>query len=322
MLHTNLKNYSAFETYSKTPFISCNYAPHVYYVLHLFHSKNFYLNPNLSASSTSYLSATDLKIKSNSNNLVLSSFLFLKKSSMTAFFIMNMIDVPIRLKQTKSIYFKSFELPILRFVNYLMRGGLRNSALKRLTNAIFVLSHKWVNLSYTLSDSFNILNMFDTLNMFFFTTRHSYRPVGTINSDPVLVIPHLPLQHLFKPKLELSLLRILFQNFASLKPLFTFYIERIAKSIRKNSKNKSGKFKLIWRYVPPYKRVYVSIMWFVRDLKFQKSKTFNQRLYKSLESLFITPDLNLLKKMKDFIHYYVFKNFKLTLLKTLKSAVK
>ena len=138
------KNYLNFKKTQNSISIYSNHIQHVYYTLNLLNFK-FYSDFNLIATNISYLSFSEQNLKFNSNNLLLSNFLFFKKSTMTSFFILNMIDVPIKLKQTKSIYFKSFELPILRFLNYLMRGGLRNPVLKGLNNAIFRLSHKWIN---------------------------------------------------------------------------------------------------------------------------------------------------------------------------------
>ena len=57
-----------------------------------------------------------------------------------------------------------------------------------------------------------------------------------------------------------------------------------------------------------------------KDLKFQKAKTFNERLFKTLEVFFLTPDLSFVSKLRKFTHYFVFQNFKKTLFRTLKST--
>ena len=68
---------------------------------------------------------------------VIKNFLFLTQSTITSFFTANLIDIPIALKTSSSLFYKSFELPLLRFTNYLMRGGLRGPALKSFTQAMF-----------------------------------------------------------------------------------------------------------------------------------------------------------------------------------------
>jgi hypothetical protein len=62
--------------------------------------------------------------------------------------------------------------------------------------------------------------------------------------------------------------------------------------------------------------------WLLKDLKFQKSKRFSIRLLKVLELIFTNPQLSFISKLKNFIHFYVFKNFKQTLLQTLQSTFK
>jgi hypothetical protein len=74
---------------------------------------------------------------------LLDHFLFLRKSTITSFFITSLVDTPIILKKSKSLFLPSFELPLKRFTNYLMRGGLQAKALKGLTESIFNFSLVW-----------------------------------------------------------------------------------------------------------------------------------------------------------------------------------
>lgn len=43
----------------------------------------------------------------------------------------------------------------------------------------------------------------------------------------------------------------------SVKPLFLFHIYKINKFIRKYSRGKSGKYTLVWKYIPIYKRQFI-----------------------------------------------------------------
>jgi ribosomal protein S7 len=52
-----------------------------------------------------------------------------------------MIDVPICFKKTKSIKFKNFELPLLKFTNLLMRKGKKEKMIKTLFLAFFSFIH-------------------------------------------------------------------------------------------------------------------------------------------------------------------------------------
>jgi hypothetical protein len=52
-------------------------------------------------------------------------FAFLHHSSFIAFFINNLIDTPSCFQKLKSIKRRSFELPLLKFINFLTRQGKR-----------------------------------------------------------------------------------------------------------------------------------------------------------------------------------------------------
>jgi hypothetical protein len=47
-------------------------------------------------------------------------FNYIRNSSFIKFFINNMIDIPICFKKSKSLKLKNFELPLLKFCNFLM----------------------------------------------------------------------------------------------------------------------------------------------------------------------------------------------------------
>ena len=65
-----------------------------------------------------------------SNPNIREHFLFLRHSTITSFFSANQVDMPVCFKKSKSLYSKTFELPLLKFVNLIMRGGRREQALK------------------------------------------------------------------------------------------------------------------------------------------------------------------------------------------------
>ena len=70
------------------------------------------------------------------------SFLFLRKSTVTSFFMMNLVDMPISLKKSRSLYVKTFEIQTLKLSNLLMRDGKRGLILKALTFVLDNLSSK------------------------------------------------------------------------------------------------------------------------------------------------------------------------------------
>ena len=113
---------------------------------------------------------------------------------------------------------------------------------------------------------------------------------------------------------------LFFEIIQKYTPLFTFYVRKVDKKIRKNSRGKSGKYVLTWKYVPEYKRFYLALRWFLKDTRFQKDKTFYSRLLKGMALIFTQPDQSFLVKLRKFSHFFVFNNFKKTLMKTLKAV--
>lgn len=113
---------------------------------------------------------------------------------------------------------------------------------------------------------------------------------------------------------------MLYNEILDYLPLFSFYVRRVDKLQRKHSRGKSGKYTILWKYVPKYKRFITVLRWLVRDVRFQKSRTFNQRLHRSLDTFLFDKQSHLVYKLRHFVHNFVFQNHKKTLLKTLRSV--
>ena len=249
---------------------------------------------------------------------IFSTFLFLRQSTITSFFTTNLIDMPICFKKSKSLYSKTFELPLLKFTNLIMRGGAREQVIKNITLSFtkcFTRIFKNINLiSYTKwSYLYNCFTNLSYSSNHIFTT-YVLTSSLDIHSKHTLIDNNL----LFSDSLFLN--KFLFYKLNEFLPLFSFYIRKVDKSIRKHSRGKSGKYTIMWKYVPIYKRLYITTRWLLKDLKFQKSKTFNERLFKTLETFLTTPETSFVYKLRKFTHYFVFQNFKKTLFRTLKST--
>jgi hypothetical protein len=245
-------------------------------------------------------------------------FSFLRQSTITSFFTANMIDMPVCFKKSKSLYSKTFEIPLLKLSNILMRAGLRGNTIKTVTlsftqcfHEVMCMVHKvdfigWRFLySYILSTRLNLDGL---------VTNTKGNP--EVGLDP----QHRILDGGYEFNGLYFLKTLLFEKLEKYSPLFSFYIRKVDKSVRKNSRGKSGKYTLVWKYIPVYKRLYVNIRWLLRDLKFQKFKTFTERLTSVLETFLLTPHLSFVCKLRRFTHFFVFKNYKKSLLKTLKST--
>jgi hypothetical protein len=226
--------------------------------------------------------------------------------------------MPICFKKSKSLYSKTFELPLLKFTNLIMRGGARDQVIKNVTLAFtrcFTQIFKNLNLlNYTKWESLysSILTSSYSVNQIF--SNNLLNGSLDLSSKHVLNEGNI----VFSDSLFLN--KFLFYKLNEFLPLFSFYIRKVDKSIRKHSRGKSGKYTIMWKYVPIYKRLYITTRWLLKDLKFQKSKTFSERLFKTLETFFTSPETSFVYKLRKFTHYFVFQNFKKTLFRTLKST--
>lgn len=243
--------------------------------------------------------------------------MFLRHSTITSFFISNMVDMPICFKKSKSLYSKTFELPLFKFINLIMRNGLRERALKAVTLSF---NKCFSNTTPTLQEE----NINWTFLYHFFLQTNFTNSIMTENfanlEELDLENKHRLIQNGYEYSQQSSLKQTLFEKLEPFSPLFAFYIKKVSKTLRKNSRGKSGKYMLIWKYVPVYKRLYVTMRWFLKDLRFQKSKDFHTRLLRIIEDFLVTPDLSFVSKVRRFTHKFVFAKHRHTLLKTLKSV--
>jgi hypothetical protein len=126
--------------------------------------------------------------------------------------------------------------------------------------------------------------------------------------------------HFFSSPSKQGFTPLLLSKLSSYAPIFNFYIRKMDKNIRKNTRGKGRKYSIIWKYVPTYKRPYVSLRWLFKDLKFQKNFTFVKRLEKVFETFLFSPNFSFLPRLRKFVHLFVFFNYKLSLMQHLRSV--
>jgi len=61
---------------------------------------------------------------------LLTDYLYIRNSSFIKFFINNMIDVPVCFKKSSSLKTRNFELPLLKFSNFLMKKGKKEKIIR------------------------------------------------------------------------------------------------------------------------------------------------------------------------------------------------
>ena len=107
--------------------------------------------------------------------------------------------------------------------------------------------------------------------------------------------------------------------FKQIKPIFSFYIYDVGKMAWKHSRGKTGRFKLIWKYIPQYKRLLRLIQWFNKEFRSLPFKNLNQKIFNLLLIYTFNFKKTLSYKITKFSHNYVYKNFKFSFLKTLRT---
>ena len=265
-----------------------------------------------------------ISINFNQNDLsFLTDFMYIRNSSFIKFFINNMIDVPICFKKSVSLKNHSFELPLLKFSNFLMKQGKKEKII-RLIFSSFRLFFKNINTNSEKNNSF----FFSWFNLYIF----GFNLLQT-NSLKFNLSSNFKFQELINLKynniflnndktvnISFFLKNYLYFLLSKVSPIFSYFIYSVDKNIRKYSRGKSGKYVFIWKFIAPYKRIHLAIRWLIKDIKFNQNKIFNERLLKTFDSLLFSPEKSFSWKSKIFSHNYVFKNFRKNLMTSLRTT--
>lgn len=124
------------------------------------------------------------------------------------------------------------------------------------------------------------------------------------------------------PNFEFFTKTFLINNLAKLSPIFSFFIYSVDKNIRKFSRGKSGKYSFVWKYIAPYKRLQLGMRLFSKDVKFYPHKKYQDRLLNSFHLLINEHQKTNAWKIKNFSYNFVFKNFRKSLMVSLKTLSK
>lgn len=242
------------------------------------------------------------------------NYIATKKSNFILFFIKNNIDIPICFKKIKSLKKNNNERWIFKFINFLMKNGLKQKIIKQFFSTFFNFYNKfkikkfnyfWIN--YLLLNNVFKINNFKC----FFNFNNK------INFNLIFSNVFSSNNKLFNNKFFLK--NILINKLIQIQPIFNYYIYKIDKNIRKYSRGKTGKYKFIWKYLPAYKRVINIFKLFLKDIKFNYNKKFKERINNLLLLLFFNIKSTFAWKSKTYAYNYIFKNFKSNLLLNFKT---
>lgn len=310
--HSNLNFNDHFDIFINS---NQNSFPHI----HLNNLSIESLNPNYNDVSVYYSLSSQTFNDSNQIN----NYFYLRKLTFISFFINNMIDVPICFKKSKSLKFKTFELPLLKFSNFLMKKGKREKITRLLfqTMRFFFLSQN--NKNYGNNSLTNWLTFYLLFNNLFLNYESSIKNntfFFDIHSNPQYSFSSFMTNEDNFTNQDSFLKNFVLNQLSQVSPVFSYFIYSVDKNIRKFSRGKSGKYTFVWKYVAPYKRLYLAMRLIAKDIKFFNSKKLNERVEKTFYILNTNIQKSLLWKSKIFSHNYVFKNFKKSLMSSLRTS--
>jgi hypothetical protein len=258
-------------------------------------------------------------------DLALDTILWHRYPTLVSFFASQMVDIPQPFRKSKSLYSASMATPELRFVTTLMKHGRKRYVSKLYSKVIS-------NLLWRLSSRFEetspsshwraYYNLFTGLG--FYLGNRGISSLSVVTQAPNLEFTDKFRQQYSTPAVESSnhswAYTAVNDELKRYLPLFSFYIRKVDKLKRKHSRGKSGKYSIVWKYVPQYRRLLTVIRWLTRDVKFQKPKTLFSRILQSIETLLFDRSNHLIFKFRNFVHHFVFQHHKKTLLKHLRST--
>lgn len=115
-----------------------------------------------------------------------------------------------------------------------------------------------------------------------------------------------------------SIKQQLIKLFSNITLIFNFFIYNVPKNIKKFSRNKSGKFLVVWKYIPFYKRILITMKIISKYIKFVDKLKYQDKIIYTLNQLNGHLKNNFIWQQKIFTYNHVFKNYKQSLMKSLQ----
>jgi len=248
-----------------------------------------------------------------------------RSTTLVSFFTSQMIDIPVCLTKMKFAHSSTASNPRLRLISMLTRHGRRYSVSKSYSLSALNISRNHIRNCSVLPTSARWELMYTLFVQRRIRWDNSFCTLSAPQSD--LQFPELVTKYgqPYSPESRLTasydwFSDLLFHEIYSYHPTFSLFVQRVNKLKRRHSRGKSGQYEIIWKYVPRYKRLLVVLRWLIRDIQFQRPKTFQQRLEKSLETLLFNKSAHLVYRLRNFVHKFVYQRFRKTLLKTLHTV--
>lgn len=220
------------------------------------------------------------------------------------------VDIPKCFKKTISPKRFINNLDILKFNNYFMFKGFRYKSLRSVLE-----SFNHLNLVYTREN--RLKSQLNSWKFYYSSLTSLVFKKNYYFFDFVEEFELYLRGSQFQTLRKLDDIHDIFVDFIKklldVLPIFSFYVYKVDKRIYKNTRGRSGKYTFIWKYVAPYKRLYLVLFWLVRELKVSQGKSYADRVYTTLYNFFFNLNKTWIFRIKKFSHNYVYKNCRLTL---------
>lgn len=248
-------------------------------------------------------------------------FEYLKERTFTSFFRNNSIDVPRCFQKTRSVRRPINQVDLLKLNNYLMRDGKRMKVFGYFSKSlwsIFSTRPDFEEITFKTPLSWQALFI-----SFTYVTRSGDQYVSMPNvSEELTTYGNLMVPYGKVIEDEWNFTAFLFKNIYQMLPLFSFYIYKVDKKIFKNTRGKSGKFTFIWKYVAPYKRLFLVMHWLLKELRIRPGRSLRDRLDSTFRILLATPEQTWMWRIRKFSHKYVYKNCRRSLAESYRTVTK
>lgn len=322
-------------------------------------TENFFLNTfsplvfnpvflNLTFNSSFYIENSNRGFYQHSlvnDNDNIDFFNIYRRSLFNAFFMQNMLDVPICFKKSKSLKRNRLSLPLLKFVNHISKNGKNEQYCKIIFKTfmqffeikpnndkfipLFLSTVNWKSAWFSLLHFFELTSITKKI-VLSLTSEEQNLIEKTMTKEQVSDFRqnHLYLRSSFttpitdfgKTATNLDDFKnLMYLKLMVINPVFNFFVFNVDKNIRKFARGKTGKYVFIWKFIPLHKRNALVLKLIKKNINFNNGKKLTNRLFNLLTQIFFEPQKTFLWKNKIFIYNYVFKNFKKSLMLNLRT---
>lgn len=258
-------------------------------------------------------------------------FFFLKATTFSDYFSANQVDIPKDFKKSQSMFRLQTETLFSKAISLVSRDGKKDFFLKNFAHGLENM-HEFLESDYLRK--FNVNQSWQTL--IYFWSRCTFRSSlpkilrfykrsclkVKVDERKILSDNMKKSDLLFEPHfvdhkiIWENLLRL---NIRKLNPIFKYQILAVPKKTRKNSRGKSGRYRMVWKYVAPYRRDILVFRWFMQDLWHNEGRNLLERFSESLIRLVHNYKHTFMYENYRYIHYKIYFKFRLSLFKNYRT---